>query len=199
MAFTYFFRDIDTLDVLCDYTLRDFRTRSKINIWDAGCAMGPEPFSLAILMREKMGAMTYRNVKIYSTDIDESNLFAEVIKNATYPWEQVKRIPESILGQYFEKDETVGYVLSEEIRNRIIYSKHNLLHLKPIRSEFCAIVCKNVLLHFKEKERIEVLHMFYESLSEGGYLTTEQTQELPEECSKMFQQVDPNARVYRKL
>jgi chemotaxis protein methyltransferase CheR len=75
MAFTYFFRDMQTLEMIRDYALPTLRTKRYINVWDAGCAMGPEPYSLAIILRENMGNMIFRNVKIYATDIDGSNLF----------------------------------------------------------------------------------------------------------------------------
>lgn len=59
MAFTYFFRDLQTLEMICKYSLPELRTRRYIKIWDAGCAMGPEPFTLAILLREQIGHMYF--------------------------------------------------------------------------------------------------------------------------------------------
>ncbi|MCD6134277.1 MAG: chemotaxis protein CheR, partial [Candidatus Omnitrophica bacterium] len=64
MAFTYFFRDMQTLEMIRDYVLPALRSSRYINIWDAGCAMGPEPYSLSIVLRENMGKMIFRNVKI---------------------------------------------------------------------------------------------------------------------------------------
>lgn len=40
MAFTYFFRDLQTLEMICQHSLPVLRSRQYINIWDAGCAMG---------------------------------------------------------------------------------------------------------------------------------------------------------------
>ena len=54
MAFTYFFRDVQTLELVRDHVLPFLKTRRYINIWDAGCAMGPEPYTLAIILRESM-------------------------------------------------------------------------------------------------------------------------------------------------
>ena len=36
-----------------EHVVPAIKTRRYIRVWDAGCAMGPEPYSLAILMREK--------------------------------------------------------------------------------------------------------------------------------------------------
>lgn len=61
------------------------------------------------------------------------------------------------------------------------------------------IICKNVLLHFKEEERIEVIKMFHKALTAKGYLVMEQTQKLPEELTGLFEQVSGNAQVFQKI
>jgi chemotaxis protein methyltransferase CheR len=198
MAFTYFFRDMQTLEMIRDYVIPEMRSRRYIHIWDAGCAMGPEPYSLAIILRENMG-MTFRNVKIHATDIDGSNLFGDIIKKGIYPREQVQRIPKDLFEKYFSPaDEPDHFIISEEIRNCISFTKHDLLDLKPIRSGLSLIMCKNVLLHFKEEERVEVLKMFHESL-DNGYFATEQTQKMPKQLEARFEPVVANAQLYKKV
>lgn len=198
MAFTYFFRDMQTLEMICEYALPSLKSRGCINIWDAGCAMGPEAYSFAILIRERTGYMYFRNIKIHATDIDGSNLFGSIISKATYPKEQVERIPKDLFEKYFKKEEGDNYSLVEEIRKTVSFKKHDLLTLQSIRSDFGLILCKNVLLHFSEKQRIEVIKMFYSSLIEGGFLAMEQTQKLPHAVSHLFEQVVSNAQLYKK-
>lgn len=79
MAFTYFFRDVQTLDMIQKYVVPELISRRFIHIWDAGCAMSPEPYSLAITLKENMGKMVFRNVKMHATDIDNCNLFEKII------------------------------------------------------------------------------------------------------------------------
>ncbi|MBF0119054.1 MAG: chemotaxis protein CheR [Desulfobacterales bacterium] len=200
MAFTYFFRDMQTLEMIRDYALPVLKTRRFIHIWDAGCAMGPEAYTLAIILRENMGHMMFRNVKIHATDIEESDSFGKIIQEGIYPEEQVKRIPKDIFEKYFEKTDKPGYFrLIEEIRKCIDFQRHDLLSLKPIRKDFGLILCKNVLLHFKENERIDVIKMYHDCLTEDGFFVTEHTQKMPSELSGLFQQVVPNAQVFRKV
>ncbi len=200
MAFTYFFRDMYTLEMIRDHVIPLLRTRRYIHIWDAGCAMGPETFSLAIMLKENMGSMIFRNVKIHATDIDNSNLFADIIREGMYPTEQLKRIPRDIFQRYFEENEQPGHFkVIEDIRRRITYQKHDLLSLQPIRQDMLLILCKNVLLHFKQEQRVEVLKMFYDSLEDGGFLATEQTQKLLEELEGLFEPVISNAQLFRKV
>ncbi len=199
MAFTYFFRDLQTLELICEYALPYLKTKSYIKVWDAGCAMGPEPYTLAMLIREKVGNMYYRNVKITATDLDGSNLFEEIISNATYPREQVERIPKEIFDKYFVKaDKTDHFQIVEEIRKAVIFQKHDLTTLKSVGSDFGIIICKNVLLHFSEQQRIDVIKMFHESLMDGGFFATEQTQKLPDEVKHLFEPVVSNAQLFRK-
>ena len=199
MAFTYFFRDVQTLELARDHALPVLKTRRYINIWDAGCAMGPEPYTLAIILRESMGHMYFRNVRITATDIDGSNLFNKIISEGLYPLEQVERIPKDIFENYFAKDLNEGqYRISEELRRAVSFQKHDLLSLQAPGQDFGLIICKNVLLHFHEDQRIKVIKMFYDSLMEGGFMVFEQTQVLPKEVSHLFEPVVSNAQLFRK-
>ncbi len=199
MAFTYFFRDVQTIEMIRDIALPTLRGSAKISIWDAGCAMGPEPYTLAILIRESMGQMLFRNVRITATDIDGSNLFEDIIREGVYPREQVERIPEALLGRHFAHlPELDAYRISEEMRHAVQFRKHDLLTLVPPGSGFGLVMCKNVLLHFQQEEREKVIRMFHGALSEGGYLAMEQTQKMPEACAGLFEQAVPNAQLFRK-
>jgi chemotaxis protein methyltransferase CheR len=73
------------------------------------------------------------------------------------------------------------------------------LTLEPVRKGFGLIVCKNVLLHFKEEERINVIRMFHDTLVEGGFFVTEQTQKMPVELESIFEPVVSNAQLFRKV
>lgn len=199
MAFTYFFRDYQTLDAIRVHALPHLKTKQYIDIWDAGCASGQEPYSLSMLIHESMSYMLFRNVRILATDIDESNQFERIIAEGAYPRELVQRIPEDIFQKFFKPDKTDGYyVLSEEIRKSVAFLKHNLLTLAPPGKEFGLVVCKNVLLHFSESQRLNVIKMFHNALAEGGFFVMEQTQKLPAEAVHLFEPIVSNAQLYRK-
>ncbi|MFZ6031121.1 MAG: CheR family methyltransferase [Chloroflexota bacterium] len=199
MAFTYFFRDRDVLDLVVQHALPELRTRLYINVWDAGCAMGPEPYSLAILLRENMGRFMFRNVRIYATDIDESSQFGEVIARGVYAEQDIKRIPADIRARYFTRLAGNGHFqIAEEIRKAVRFQQHDLCTLQPPRVGFGLIVCKNVLLHLAPEVRVAVLQMFHAALADGGYLVTEQTQKLPSEIEPLFRQVTQAGQLFQK-
>ena len=100
---------------------------------------------------------------------------------------------------FTEADRPDHYRLTDEIRSRVSFAKHDLLSLEPVRMGFSLIVCKNVLLHFNRQQRADVIRMFHSTLRQGGFLLTEQTQKLPSEVKELFQQVSPEAQVFKKF
>ena len=200
MAFTYFFRDSQTLDTIVKNVLPALQGYRYIDIWDAGCAHGPEPYSIAIMLRENMSHFMFRNVRIYATDIDTTNQFGRIVEEGVYPAGEVQRIPPAIKQMYFAETERTGYYkIDDEIRSCVKFSKHNLLSLKPIRRELSLIVCKNVLLHLMPEERADVIEMFFGALREGGFLALENTQEMPDRAKKMFEPITCLGQVFRKV
>ena len=200
MAFTFFFRDGHTLEAITRHVIPSAAGKSSIRIWDAGCAMGPEPYSLAIMFAENMGHFAFKNLHIYATDVDQSNLFGQIISEGVYPEEQLKRIPRDIFEKYFQPADNSGdFRVDYMIRSHIHYQKHDLLSLQPVADDFILVVCKNVLLHFTAEQRHNVIKMFHQALTPGGFLAMEQTQRLPEETANLFKQVTANAQLFRKV
>ena len=198
MAFTYFFRDLQILEQITEHVVPYVSGRSRIKVWDAGCAMGPEPYSLAIMFAESMGRFAFKNLKIYATDLD--NAFGSVIEKGVYPEEEVKRIPVEIFQKYFKPNGKPGnFEINQEMRDRLVFQHHDLQKFQSIGQDFSLVVCKNVLLHFQQAERIEVIRMFHASLAEGGYFASEQTQKMPVELSHLFEQVSCNGQIYKKV
>lgn len=199
MAFTYFFRDLQTLDAVRTHALPRLKTKQYIDIWDAGCASGQEPYSLSMLLNEGMGYMFFRNVRILATDIDGSDQFGRMIAEGVYSREQVQRIPRDILDKFFQPDKREGYFfLREEIVKSVTFLKHDLLSLVPPKKGFGLILCKNVLLHFNEVQRMNVIEMFHDALADGGFFAMEQTQKLPLEANHLFEPIVSNAQLFIK-
>ncbi|MCX6343802.1 MAG: chemotaxis protein CheR [Armatimonadetes bacterium] len=198
MAFTYFFRDMPTMEIITQHVISAIKEERHLDIWDAGCANGAEPYTLAILLKENMGQFMFRKVHIYATDLNPQ--FDEVIAKGVYAADEVGRIPAHIMQTYFtpgKKPDT--YILDEEVRRRVTFEAHDLTTLKPIRKDFGLILCKNVLLHLSPAQRIDVFKMFYDVLCPGGYLGVEQTQKLPDEAREWFRPVSGIGPVFQRI
>lgn len=200
MAFTYFFRDMHTLEHLTKAVVPYISGRSRVRFWDAGCAMGQESYSLAIMFAENLGHFAFKNIHIDATDIDGSNLFEKFFIDGVYPEMEIKRIPKEILDKYFKQNGQPGHFqIIDNIRSRVSYLKHDLLSLKPVGDNYSLILCKNVLLHFQPEQRAGVIRMFHNSLAPGGFLASEQTQKLPKGTSHLFKQVTEDAQLFKKV
>jgi chemotaxis protein methyltransferase CheR len=199
MAFTFFFRDMHVLQRVVEHAAPVLSGRSFGRIWDAGCAMGPEPYSLAILFAEKMGPFAFKNLRVFASDLDDCDTFGPTIAKGVYPCQELDRIPADLRARYFEPAEQPGCLrVVDLIRQRLQFQKHDLLTLRPIGEGFSLVMCKNVLLHFSAEERVAVIRMFHSSLAPGGLLAMEQTQKLPETLSELFEQVVADGQLYRK-
>jgi chemotaxis protein methyltransferase CheR len=200
MALTFFFRDMQILDLIIRHVVPCVAGSSRVRVWDAGCAMGQEAYSLAILFAENMGPFAFKNLQIHATDKEESNNFGEIIRSGIYPEEAVKRIPAGLLQKYFSPvSQNSHFQVIDSVRSKIYYQRHDLLSLKPIGSGFSLVLCKNVLLHFQAEERIEVIRMFHNALIPGGYFATEQTQKMPSEIEHLFVKVAPDGEIFKKV
>ncbi|MGD0741256.1 MAG: CheR family methyltransferase [Terracidiphilus sp.] len=200
MAFTFFFRDQHVLEKAVEHCLPVIAGRNHPRIWDAGAAMGQEPYTLSILFAERMGHFAFNNLRIDATDIENTGHFAQVIESALYAEEELSRLPEGFLERYFERDAKPGaFRVTEKVRQRVVFQCHDLLSLKEIGRDYSLVVCKNVLLHFRPTERVEVLTMFHRALAMGGFFVTEQTQEMPLELAPMFERVIPDGQLFRKV
>ncbi len=200
MAFTFFMRDQPTLEYAADHMIRYASGRSRIRIWEAGAALGQETYTIAMIFAEKMNPFAFKNLRIDATDYDEENNFGDIITKAVYPYEELQRTPEHLFRKYFEPaDEPGKFRVVQELRNRIFFQYHDLLTFKPIGQDYCLVVCKNVLLHFQYEERIKVIKMYYDALAPGGYFACENTQKMPQELSHLFEQVVPDAQLFKKI
>jgi chemotaxis protein methyltransferase CheR len=198
MAFTFFFRDTSCLEQAVAHLVSATGGRTRVRIWDAGCAMGQEPYTLAIMLAESMGQFAFRNLQITASDVDEPLL--RILEQAVYSKVELDRIPEDIFKKYFQPyGANSHFRVVDKIRQAVTPVHHDLLTLKPLRDDFSLIVCKNVLLHFQPGERIEVYKMFYSALEPGGLLVNEHTQKMPAELSRHFEQVVPDGQLFRKV
>jgi chemotaxis protein methyltransferase CheR len=198
VAFTYFFRDAQTLEMLIEQALPTLSGRAFIRIWDAGSAHGPEPYTLAMLLRERMSDFVFRNVRIQATDVDPQ--FGPKIAAGVYTDQETQRIPAPIRARYFQHAAEPGHVqVVDEIRAKVSFAEHDLLTQTPLRDDYSLIVCKNVLLHFDEVQRQQVFRSFHGALRPGGLLATEHTQKMPEELQTLFEPIASYAQIFRRL
>jgi len=201
MAFTFFFRDEQILTLAVEKLVPLTMGRSSVHILNAGCAMGMETYTFAILLAEKMGKFALRNVKVHAIDIDNENVdFGKTVTEGIYHKEHLQRIPAELLNKYFSPATLEdNFIVNQELRDLVDFQKFDLLSLKPLRDDYSMIICKNVLLHFNYSQRVEVISMYHQMLLMGGLLVMENTQSMPEELNQKFKKIIDFAQLHEKI
>lgn len=136
----------------------------SINIWSAGCSIGAEPYSVAMILAEKTPMTKHR---ILATDLDV-DILAKA-KVGIYTENELKSISLRRKQQYFTKNDEGMYVLKPAIKERIEFRRHNLLK-DPFGSDFDLILCRNVVIYFTEEAKDKLYTKFFHALKPGGIL-----------------------------
>lgn len=160
---TEFFRNpelfFELQGVLKDYIKDNF----NLKIWSAACSIGCEPYSIAMIVKEI--APTIR-ASIIATDID-SNILKRAEMGEYLPVE-MKNVNEFYRAKYFNKVND-RFLIDSRIKTMVTFKKHDLI-VDSYESGFDLIVCRNVIIYFKNEVKQEIFKKFSNSLKKGGLL-----------------------------
>ena len=163
-----FFRNPERWESLVPY-LHDLTQTSPLKAWSAACSTGEEPYSLALLMLERVK----RPYEILATDIDE-----KVLKSAQigeYRDHQIKSVSEEYFYKYFMKQDYL-WRISDRVKKNIIFRAHNLLS-NQFPGDLDLIICRNVMIYFTEEAKQKVIVGFANALRPGGILFVGSTEQ----------------------
>lgn len=190
---THFFREEIHFQKL-PKLVEEFKNKSNIYIWCAASSTGQEPYSIQLNLLENCSMDINSKLKILATDIDTS-----VLKTATegiYTMDQLAGLSEFQINKYFENIHTI-YSLKNTYRDKIHFSQLNLFNFPfPISKKFDIIFCRNVLIYFKQEDRLKICTNLTEYLNPGGYLVLG----LSESASIKLNNLEYiNDAIYRKI
>ena len=198
---TSFFRDTSTFVALRDEVLRpmlrekEARGDYHLNIWSAGCASGEEPYSVAIILHQLLGARLGRwHIRILGTDLDEVKLAQA--REGVYGPSSFRSTTWPNLDRYFVRS---GHrrVLRPEIKRLVHFRRHDLME-DPPPQHFDLILCRNVLIYFQRAHQVHILQRFHRALHPGGYLVLGKTEILPAEVAPLFETSNMREHIYIK-
>jgi chemotaxis protein methyltransferase CheR len=159
-----FFRNAEAWDVLVDRHLKPMlQSQPSVRIWSAGCSLGFEPFTLAMLVHEIAAPA---RVRILATDLDETTLARA--RFATYAGPQMAGVSEARRARFFRRDGDYWTVTSE-LQALVTFRRHDLL-ADPCHKPFDLICCRNVVIYFTEPAKAELYRRFCDALRPGGIL-----------------------------
>jgi len=192
---TSFFREQEHFSYLGEKILPELKAR-RLRFWSAGCSSGEEPFSLAILLREEVPDIEFKDVRILGTDI--STRMLERARKAIYGEETLQDLPPSILRKYFiriRKESPRIYKVKDNVRAMVRLAWLNLMDSWPMNGPFNVIFCRNVMIYFDRATQEKLINRFWNLLEPGGYLFVGHSEGLSA-ISHRFRYVQP--AVYRK-
>ena len=168
-----FFRNPEAWEALVEKHLRPMLLgRLPIRIWSAGCSLGYEPFTIAMLARE---VAPHTPVHIHATDLDETILARA--RRAVYAESQMGGVSAARRARFFRKADA-GWEANPEIQAMITWRRHDLLR-DPYERPFDIICCRNVVIYFTEAAKAQMYKRFCESLRPGGVLFLGATESIP--------------------
>lgn len=165
-----FFRDAAVLDMVggAVQAMRAANPTRNVRIWSAGCSMGQEPLSLAMLFAEQIDAKGGRMPEIVASDVSETAIARA--KSGIYSQFEIQRgLPVRRMIRWFD---TVAqdWVAKPELVRRISFRRMNLV-VDPLPiGRFDVVLCRNVLLYLSPTLRRQVLDRIAVVMRPGGLL-----------------------------
>jgi chemotaxis protein methyltransferase CheR len=169
---TSFFRDAHPFTALSDQVLPDLvRARSgerSLNIWCAACSSGQEPYTIAMLVHDVVGADPSWRVRLLATDISPAMLART--KEGIYSQFEVNRgLPANRLVRHFRK-QGLHWQIEEPLRRMVETRQVNLNEELPSMPQMDIIFLRNVLIYFDIATKRQILARVRKVLRPDGYL-----------------------------
>jgi chemotaxis protein methyltransferase CheR len=167
---TWFFRNQPHFDALEHFVITELQTVKKpksdftLRIWSAGCSTGEEPYSIAMLLAEKLPPPW--RFEIVASDLSLKCLMTA--KEGFYDAQKIHGVPPAYLTKYFDAVEG-GYKIKDSLKAHTKFDYHNLKNASPWRN-FDMIFCRNVLIYFDEPTQFEVVNHFWNSMAHNAFL-----------------------------
>jgi chemotaxis protein methyltransferase CheR len=151
--------------------VRRAKARGRVRFWSAGCSTGQEPYSIALTILEMMPDAADYDVRILATDIDP-NVIATG-RAAVYSDEAVQPVPTALRDRWMVRvkdGSRDAWGAGEEMRRLVSFRELNLMAHWPMKGQFDAIFCRNVVIYFDEPTQARMWARFAPLLNPGGRL-----------------------------
>ena len=196
---TSFFRDPESFETLAETAVKTIVAErpdnQPIRVWAPGVATGEEAYSLAILFAEAFErARRWPNFKLFATDVEPQNV--EVGGAGVFSEAITAEISPERLEQFFLRRGN-HFVVKTEIRQNIVFARHNLLDDPPF-TRMDLVSCRNLLIYFRPEAQERALRRLQYALAPGGFLFLGPSETLAN-LQTDFTAVSSKHKIYRIL
>ncbi len=168
---TEFFRNLEAFEKLKKQLRKLIENKEKgdsIRVWSVGCATGEEAYSVAIMLYELLGdKVGDYNLQVFASDIDERAI--NFGRKGTYHKKLLGNVPDQIINKYFDKSNDVHHVVKKEIRQHVLFARHDITTDPPFVN-LDLVICRNLLIYFNKDLQKQSLQVFHYSLKREGLL-----------------------------
>ncbi len=167
---TSFFRDAGVIETVVEAAraLQADAPSRRLRIWSAGCSVGQEPYSLAMLFEELAAVHRFAMPEIIATDVCPHAL-ARARAGRYSQFEIQRGLPIRRMVNWFESVEG-EWVVRPELARRVQFRLHNLARDPAPVGKFDIVLCRNVLLYFSGAVRRSVFDTLRSATRQGGLL-----------------------------
>lgn len=173
---TYFFREFDQLRTLVERLIAPVvATGRRLRVWSSACSTGEEPLTLAMLL-DAAGLLDH--VELSATDL--SPVALERAQSGRFGGRSVRQVPDATLvSQYLTRDGE-AFRVRPDLIGRVQWGRLNLTDAAAIaaRGQFDVILCRNVLIYFRDSTARQVVDHLSARLNPGGALVVSVSESL---------------------
>jgi chemotaxis protein methyltransferase CheR len=148
-------------------------TKPGLRVWSAGCSIGAEPFTLAMILGE---IAPNRKHYILGTDLDKGAI-SRALSGGAFLQEEVRGLSPAQRATYFRPGGPPFHVI-ESLVKKINFREQNMIS-DTFETEFDLIVCRNVVIYFTSATKDLLYKKFTSSLRKGGILFIGGTEIIP--------------------
>ena len=177
---TQFFRHLPSFDYIAQYATvwqhqqhlalaaHAVAANPPFTAWSVGCSTGQEAVSIALTLKQCLSVG--QDFLVYGSDFHQKSL--QRARQGDYDNQELKFIPERF--HSLLTIETGLFYAKDEVKQRISYFSQNLIETaQPLtvgKKQCQIILCKNVLIYFRQFEQRDIIHALLQYLDDDGIL-----------------------------
>jgi len=193
---TFFFREHDQVHaVLSTFVLPMIDRGLRPRIWCAACSTGEEPLTVAMWLADR-GLL--EQVDLVASDI--SDIALAVARAGRYRQRSLRQVPRDVDPARWIEPERDALIVHPRLRSAIRWHKLNLIDQDAVRGmgEFDVILCRNILIYFRDETVRRVVSQLAGRLKANGVLLVGVSESLMRFGTELKCEEHNGAFVYRK-
>ena len=162
---TEFFRDPEAYQNVAKLVVPQLAQLGRpLDLWSAGCSLGAEPLSLAMLLTRynlKLG-------RVHATDVCPTTV-GRARAGGPFDAREVKNLTSGDMGHHLEARQDGNFWVCSPLHSKIEFKVHDLI-ADRYPGPFDLVVCRNVLIYFVDDVKNRILAGLAGSVRSGGFL-----------------------------